>query len=98
MTFNRSDYLSYATHTSSYGCRDQAFRLQPSGQNRQKNSLKCIFVINSALKIQCHIVKNTLLQTAFSVILSAGKEITLTTELIITKHDVIVVYRHVTAK
>jgi len=38
-----------------------------SGQNRQKNSLKeCVF--NSALKIQCHIVKSTLLQTAFSAI------------------------------
>jgi len=30
--------------------------------------LECVFV-NSALKIQCHIVKNTPLQTAFSAIL-----------------------------
>jgi len=39
----------------------------PSGQNRKKkNSLKkCVF----ALKIQCHVVKNTLLQAAFSAIL-----------------------------
>jgi len=35
-----------------------------SRQNRQNNSLKeCVFV-NSAFKIQCHIVKNTFLQTA----------------------------------
>jgi len=30
-------------------------------------------LVNSAFKIQCHIVKNTLLQTAFSVILPTGK-------------------------
>jgi len=29
-----------------------------SGQNRQKNSLKESVFVNSALKIQCHIVKN----------------------------------------
>jgi len=28
--------------------------------------------VNSALKIQCHVVKNTHLQTAFSVILPTG--------------------------
>jgi len=39
----------------------------PSGQNRQKSSPKeCVFV-DSALEIQCHIVKNALLQTAFSI-------------------------------
>jgi len=33
--------------------------------NRQKNILKeCVFV-DSVLKIQCHVVKNTLLQTVF---------------------------------
>jgi len=37
----------------------------PSGQNGQKISLKECVYINSALKIQCIIVKNTLLQTAF---------------------------------
>jgi len=32
---------------------------KPSGQNRQTNSLKeCVFA-NSALKMQCHAVKNT---------------------------------------
>jgi len=51
----------------------------PSGQNRQKNSLKecvkeCVFV-NSALKIQCHVVKYTLLQTAFSAILLTGRSV-----------------------
>jgi len=47
---------------------------EPSVQNRQKkNSLsECVFV-NSALKIQCHIVKNTLLHTAFSAILPTAK-------------------------
>jgi len=36
--------------------------LQPSGQNCQKNSLKVVFIVfvNSALKLQCHIVKNIL--------------------------------------
>jgi len=34
---------------------------QPNGQNRQENSLKECAIVNSALKIQCHIVKNTLL-------------------------------------
>jgi len=39
----------------------------------EKSSLKeCVFV-NWALKIQCHVVKNTLLQTAFSAILPTGK-------------------------
>jgi len=37
----------------------------PSGQNRQKNSLKVCIFVNSALKLQCHIIKNTLLQTDF---------------------------------
>jgi len=32
---------------------------------------ECIF-INSALKIQCHAVKNTVLQTAFLAILPIG--------------------------
>jgi len=48
-------------------------RLKPSGHNRQNSSLKECFFINSALKIQWHIVKNTFLQTAFSVIFSIGK-------------------------
>jgi len=46
-----------------------------SEQNRKKkNSPKeCVFV-NSALKlkIQCHVVKNTLIQTALSAILPTG--------------------------
>jgi len=34
-----------------------------------KNSLKeCVVFVNSALKIKCHVVKNILLQNAFSVI------------------------------
>jgi len=32
----------------------------PSGQNRQKNNLKECAFVDLALKIQCHIVKNTL--------------------------------------
>jgi len=31
----------------------------PSGQNRQKNNLKECVYVNSALKMQCQIVKNT---------------------------------------
>jgi len=41
----------------------------PSGQNRQKSSVKEFLFVNSALKIQYYVLKNTLLQTAFSVIL-----------------------------
>jgi len=42
--------------------------IPPSG----KSSLKeCVFV-NSALKRQCHVVKNALLKTAFSAILPTG--------------------------
>jgi len=33
---------------------------------------ECVFV-NSALKVQCHFVKNTLLQIAFSAILPTGE-------------------------
>jgi len=46
---------------------------QPSEKNRQKYSLKECVIDNSALKIQCHIIKNTLLQTAFSAILPTAK-------------------------
>jgi len=46
--------------------------LQNVGKIDKKNSVKeCVFV-NSALKIQCHVVNNTLLQTAFSAILPTG--------------------------
>jgi len=38
-----------------------------SPKKQKKNSLKeCVF-INSALKIQCRVAKNTLLQTAFCI-------------------------------
>jgi len=44
----------------------------PSGQNHQKQSEgSCVFV-NSALKMRCHIVKNTLSQTVLPAILSTG--------------------------
>jgi len=44
--------------------------LLPSGQNRQKQSEEVRFLlVNSALKIQCHIVKKTLIKTAFLAIL-----------------------------
>jgi len=39
--------------------------LKPSGQNSQKYSLKECDIVNSRLKIQCHIVKNTLLDCLF---------------------------------
>jgi len=43
----------------------------PSGQNRQKINVKESVYNNLALKLQCYIFKNTLLQTAFSAILSS---------------------------
>jgi len=36
------------------------------GKIAKKQSKRNVFFVNSALKIQCHDVKNTLLQTAFS--------------------------------
>jgi len=45
---------------------------------KKKNSLKeCAFFVNSALKIQCYVVNNTLLQTAFSAILPTGILVTI---------------------
>jgi len=41
------------------------FSVWPSGQNRRKSSL------------QCHIIKDTLLQSTFSAILPTGKELNL---------------------
>jgi len=41
----------------------------PVGKIAKKSSLKKSVFGNSALKIQCHVVKYTLLQTAFSAIL-----------------------------
>jgi len=46
---------------------------KPSGQNYQKNNLKEFVFVTSALKIQGHVVKNTLIQTAFSVFLATGR-------------------------
>jgi len=44
-------------------------------QKKKKNSQKeCVF-INSALKLQCHVFKNKLLQTGFSAILLCLKKI-----------------------
>jgi len=40
----------------------------------RKNSLKERVFVNLALQVQYHIVKNTLLQTAFLVMKSTGKE------------------------
>jgi len=41
------------------------FRLFPVGKNRQKNNLKACVFVNSALKIHCHIGKNTLLHMGY---------------------------------
>jgi len=51
----------------------------PVGRIAEKSNLKeCVFV-NSALNtVQCYIVKNTLLHTAFSAILPSGNELTFT--------------------
>jgi len=48
------------------------FYTYPVGKiaKKQSEGVQCVFV-NSALKIQCYIV-NTLIQTAFSVILPTG--------------------------
>jgi len=45
----------------------------PSGQNRLKTVWRSAFFVNSTLKVQCDIVKNTLLQTAFSAETDAEK-------------------------
>jgi len=44
----------------------------PVGKIAKKNTLKECSFVNSALKIQCHIIKNTLPQTALSEILPTG--------------------------
>jgi len=56
-------------HVSRMKIRARSVDLIPSGKNCQKNSPKeCVFV-NSALKLQFHVVKkSTFLQTAFSAI------------------------------
>jgi len=46
-------------------------RISPLGKIAKIQSKECVFV-NSAFKLQCHIVKNTLLHTAFSAILPTG--------------------------
>jgi len=56
----------------------------PNGQNCQKNSLKECVLINSALKMQCSVVKNTLLQTAFSAILSGHMPAEISIAIILT--------------
>jgi len=43
--------------------------LNPVGKIAKKNSLKEYVFVNSVLKILCHVVKNALLQNAFSAIL-----------------------------
>jgi len=42
-------------------------KTQPSGQNRQKKQSEGVFV-NSALKLQCHVVKNNTPTDCFSAI------------------------------
>ena len=47
-------------------CLDQ--RTNPAG----KNNTGGVIFVQSAFNIQCHIIQNTLLHTAFSAILPAG--------------------------
>jgi len=54
------------TSISSFLCLNRNRTLK----RQKKNSLKEYVFVKSALKLQCHIVQNTLLQTAFSAILS----------------------------
>ena len=46
--------------------------LYPASINRQKVTLEEWVFVESALNMQCHIINNTLLYTAFSAILPAG--------------------------
>jgi len=55
-----------------FSCAYTSFFIRNLPSPWAKNSLKeCVFV-NSTLKIQCHIVKCTFLQTVFSAILPTG--------------------------
>jgi len=45
------------------------------GKIAKKTVWRCAFFDNLALKIQCHVVKNTLLQTAFSAIFPTEYEL-----------------------
>jgi len=66
--FNSNAYAIDRGFCTKTCCKPEQYH--PTGQNRQKSSLKksslkeCVFV-NSALKIECQIVKNTLLRTVF---------------------------------
>jgi len=51
----------------------QIILLNPVGKIAKKQS-KGVRFVNSALKIQCLVVKNTLLKIAFSTIFPTGKE------------------------
>jgi len=53
---------------------NKMIRCTQNGQNCQKNSLKERVFVHLALKLQYYIVKNTLLQTAFTTILPTGQE------------------------
>jgi len=54
-----------STYSQMYSLTNQ-IGLRPVGKIAKKNRLKGCAFVNSAFKIQCHIVKNTLLQTAFA--------------------------------
>jgi len=50
----------------------KGFKAYPGGKNHQKAVCRSAFFINSELKLQCHIVQNTLLQTVLLAILPTG--------------------------
>jgi len=62
--------IPIVANTISYGDNVKKINIDDSQWAKSpKNSMKERVFVNSALKIQCHFVKNTLPQTAFSAIL-----------------------------
>jgi len=51
------------------------WRTSPVGKIAKKTVWKSACFVKSALKTQCHVVKNTLLRTSFSVILPTGSQL-----------------------
>jgi len=62
---------------------------EPSGQNRQKKQSEGV-----RFKRQCHIVKNTLLKTAFSAILPTEKVIIIIISLFFIRNQIFYPYKH----
>jgi len=61
----RKGYTTSATIILSLTRLQEVLSFVPDGRARVRGRPKLRVFVNSALKIQCHVVKNTLLQTAF---------------------------------